>query len=368
MASIANPLRIPGLARIAVGAWFIVSGVRTPLRDDYLIPQAERLFNGNPGTTDAPLRALVSLVLAAALLPIGLALIAKGVRWTRRLPLPATGPQPITPEEAVAVLVRREPPAFGDDPTAPYWVLRRFLADQLPDLTWWRRDLVGRGTRAFVRACGLATMVGVLDFALPYITPIDLLGPFPTSFMALLLFVTATWAALGLLLIPSDGPRIESFVFALPHRAEGRADPVRGPVIESDPTLLDREGSGLGVTLGILGALVQCLTVSWWTLSFIGYPHIATSITRHAESIAGGIVFLVLGERMLQSAAEMLLYFRYASTLVLVEENGEPGVGHGALVRTESKGLDGPRRVVAAVAGIHARESVEALMTLAPLA
>jgi hypothetical protein len=88
----------------------------------------------------------------------------------------------------------------------------------------------------------------------------------------------------------------------------------------------------------------------------------ATSIIRHIGSIVGGIVFLALGERMLRSAAEMLLWFRYASTLVLVDESTQTKVGHAALVRTEAQGLNGPRHVVAAVAGSDAREAVRRLM------
>jgi hypothetical protein len=100
----------------------------------------------------------------------------------------------------------------------------------------------------------------------------------------------------------------------------------------------------------------------WWELSPIDYPLPATSIIRHAGSIAGGVLFFVVGGRMVVAATKLLLVFRYESTLVLIDTDGHGMVARAAAVRTESLGPMGPRHIVAAVGGSYVRESAQSLI------
>ena len=134
-------------------------------------------------------------------------------------------------------------------------------------------------------------------------------------------------------------------------------------IIESPPALLPAEPGSLGTTLGIAGVAVQCLLPVWWNLSLIGYPLLATSILRHAASITGGIVFFLVGQRMMGSAAVILLRVRYESTLVYLDITEHDTTGYAAAVRTESRGITGPRHVTSAVASPHVREEAGRLIT-----
>ncbi len=361
--SIPNPLRLLGLTRILAGGWFIASGVATLRQYPDLVPQAERLFGGDIGATDAPIRALLVLVLAAGLVLLGPVLIVKGIRWMRRLPLPPEGPTSLTRDEVAATLRQHQLPAYAVRPAEPIWPLRRLLSDDLAEMPWWRRDILEVGVRAFVRSCGGALVLAGAWLALPLLSTDDLLGPFPMVFVILLLFVTAIWAALALLLIPSDGLRIESVELPLSAGAASRQALRAEQIHEVRPLMLPREIDGPGVTLGMLGVMVQCLMLSWWELSPIGFPLLATSIIRHAGSIAGGILFFVLGDRMLTAAAELLRRWRYESLLILIDDVGDGMVARAAAIRSESRGLTGPRHILAAVGGPHVRDS--ALATLA---
>jgi hypothetical protein len=358
--AIPNPLRRIGWARVAAGGWFVANGVTTLTQFKDLQYQAQRLLAPDAGTTDAPIRSLFTLGLAAALVVLGLALMVLGVRATRRLTLPANGPALLDRDEVVATLIRHQAPAFGDGPAPAYRPLRRWLADQLADMPWWNRDIMGTGARAFVRSCGFVLIVSTLCLALRFVATDNPLGPFPLTFVLLLPVATAAWAALSLMLIPSHGPRIESIAFPLTRRA-GVDD--GGMIIESPPALLPADPGTLGTTLGIAGVAVQCLLPVWWNLSLIGYPLLATSIVRHAGSIAGGIVFFLLGQRMMASAAVMLLRVRYESTLVFLDITDHDTTGYAAAVRTESRGIAGPRHVTSAVANSDVRETASRLIT-----
>ena len=311
------------MARIVAGGWFITTGVVTLLQFNDLITQGKRLFYGDPGSTDAPIRSLLSLVIAAGLVAIGVGSVVKGFGWMRRLPLAPDGPAAMARDEVIATLVKREAPAFGDGPVPPSWPLRRWLGDQLADLTWWRREFMSRGVRTLIGAGSFAFVLSVVWFTLRYLPDRDLIGPFPTSFVAVLLFAATVWAALSLMLIAPGGPRIESVEFRLDGRAVTGGQLALGQLIESHPVLLGREPPGLGLTLGILGVATQCLLLPWWNLSSIGYPLLATSIVRHAASIVGGVIFFVLGHRMVATAADLLLSFRYESTLVFIEDTDD---------------------------------------------
>jgi hypothetical protein len=308
------------------------------------------------------MRSLLMLAAAIVLVLLGLMLAARGFAWLRRVRLPSEGPAAIERDEVVATLRHRQLPAYADSPAAGYWPLRRWLADQLADMTWWRRDITSRGVRTFVRSCGVVMVLAVGCLALSRITTDDLLGPFPMSFVIMLPVVTAIWAVLGLMLIGSVGPRIELAELPLPASAARGRNPVDEQIIESAPVMLEREPAGLGLTLGAAGIAVQCLMLRWWNLSPIDYPLRATSIIRHAGSIAGGIVFFVIGGRMVTVAAKQLLVFRYESTLILIDAEGHGRVARAASARTESLGLSGPRHVVAAVGGSYVRESAEELI------
>lgn len=353
--TIASPVRALGAARIVAGGWLVATGAITLGHVGDLLPQAERLFTGDAGTTDGPLRSLLTLITAPVLLAVGVALITKGLRWRRRLELAPAAP--LDRDDVVATLVNREPPAYGNGPVPAYWLLRRWLSGQLADLTWWRRDLMSRGVKAFVRSCGFTIAIVIVHFARPYLLSDDLFGPFPLGFVTVLLAATGLWAALGLMLIASNGPRIESFEFPLPEQI------APGEVIESPPRLLDPESPALGLTLGIVGLGVQCMMASWWKLSFVGYPLMATSIIRHAGSLAGGIVLFLLGSRMVAAAAALLMTFRYESTLVYTgADTSAARIGHGAAVRTERVGLGASRQLTMAVSGANARDDVDSLL------
>jgi hypothetical protein len=182
------------------------------------------------------------------------------------------------------------------------------------------------------------------------------------GFVIVLPVVTAIGAVLVLLLIAPNAPRIESIEFPLPARPGSGREPGAEQIIESRPRILNREPSGLGITLGVTGVAVQCLMLAWWNLSPIGYPLLATSVLRHAGSIAGGVLFFVLGHRMVTAAAELLLRFPYNSIIVLINDTVRGAVAHATAARTEGRGLAGPRRVVAAVAGTDVRGSAQSLI------
>lgn len=351
-----------GLARILAGLWFVARGVATLRQYHDLVPQAARLFGGNIGATDAPIRSLLALILAPALIVIGGVLGVKGFGWRRRLLVPPEAPQAIDQDEVVATLTRRQLPAYADGPDKPYWPLRRWLADDLADMTRWRRDITSGGVRLFARSCGAALVVAFVCAAVSLLTTNDLLGPFPAGFIIMLLFVTATWAALVLLLIPSSHVRIATEEFPLSPRPRYKGEWQAGEIIESRPVMLQREPTAIGITLGVTGVLVQCVVMAWWNLPYTGYPLLATSIIRDAGSIAGGIVFFVLGQRMVSTAAELLLRVRYESTLVLVENSDQGMIARAAGIRTESRGLNGSRHVIAAVGGVDVRETAERLI------
>ena len=316
---IPNPLRALGLARVLAGGVFVAAGAATLRQYGDLVPQAERLLGSDGGTTGAPLRSLLMLLLAIVLVATGLVLAARGIAWIRRVRLSEEAPATIAPAEVIATLRDRRLPAFADGTTPPYWPLRRWLPDEMAALTWWRRDIASGGVRALVRSSAVAIAVAAGCVAMPRIMTDDLIGPFPTGFVLLLPFVTAIWAVLGLMLIGSGGPRVESMELPVPTGVGQRRILREGQIIESSPHRLDRESPGLALTLGATGIAVQCLMPWWWNLSPIDYPLRATSIVRHAGSIAGGIVLFAVGGRMLAAAARLLLLCRYESTLILID-------------------------------------------------
>jgi hypothetical protein len=351
-----NPIRALGIARIVAGICIVANGASTLRQYNDLIPQAARLFGADVGATDAPIRSLLMLILSPLLVIVGLFLIARGVAWVRRGPLLSEGPPPLDRDDVIAALTRRELRAFGDGEVTPPWPLPRLVADELANMTWWRRDVMSRSLRALGRACVVAVVVAAVWLAAHVAVAGDLLGPFPGGFVFALPVVTAIWAAIGLLLLTSIHPRIESVEF--PIAADGRLASTPS-IIEREPTLLPREPAALGLTLGIIGVIVQCLILFWWNLSYVGFPDMATSIIRDAGSIIGGLVFLTIGQRMIAGAVVLLRGTRYESTLIAIDETVTPPVARAAAIRTERLGPDGPRQIVAAVGGTYVRESVE---------
>jgi hypothetical protein len=351
-----------GAARILAGAWFVASGVATLRQYRDLLPQAQRLFGPDSGTTGAPLRSLLTLVAAIALVLIGLVLAIRGFGWLRRVPLPEHGPVALARDEVVATLRDHRLSAFADGPVASYWLLRRWLPDELGEMTWWRRDITGRGVRAFVRSCGVVVVVAGCSLLVSRLIPDDPLGPFPWSFVIMLPVVTAIWAVLALMLIGEIGPRIEPVEVALPVGGVTRFAPPAEQIFESAPGMLDRESPGLGLALGVTGVAVQCLVLWWWDLSPIDYPLRATATIRHVGTLTAGVLFFAIGSRMVASARRLLLVFRYESTLTLIDIGEQGLVARAAGLRTESLGLGGPRHVVSAVGGPDVRESAERLL------
>jgi hypothetical protein len=268
------------------------------------------------------------------------------------------GPAAIADDEVIATLRNHQLLAFAEGLSAPHWALRRWLPDQLAELTWWRRDSMSRGVRAYSRACAFAIAFAVACLVLPQLMTDDLIGPFPLDFVILLPFVTALWAALGLMLIGSTSARLESVELPVPAGTDQRAP----RIIETRPNRLDREPPTLALSLGITGVAVQCLMPVWWNLSPIDYSLRATTIVRHAGSIGGGIIFFLVGDRMVAAAARMLLVLRYESLLYLIDAGSGGMIVRAAAIRTETLGLTGPRHIVAAGGGTDVRESAEALI------
>ncbi len=254
--TIPHPLRMLGIARIIAGAAFVYTGVISLLDYPFLVPQAAELF-GDRGSTDAPLRALLTLSTAAIEVLIGLVLVAISIKWLGSLSLPSSGPAPIAADEVTAILSTRHASAFGDGLTPPHWLLRGPLSDQLADAPWWNRDLMSAGARAFARGWVMFATIAACYLLVHVFTANDLLGPVPTAFVVVLIVVTAMWAVLALMLIPSHGPRIESMNIAL-SAADVARRPLRpGEIIESAPKLLRPASPALGRTLGILGVATQ---------------------------------------------------------------------------------------------------------------
>ena len=350
-----------GLARLLAGGWFIATGAATLRQYRDLLPQAERLLGPDTGTTGAPMRSLLMLVAAIALVLIGLTQAVKGFSWMRRVQPSDGRPAELDGGEVVAVLRDHRLPAFADGPATVYWPLWRWLSDEVAGIPQWRRELTSRGVRASVRSCGVAIVVTGVCLAVPAVTSGNLLGPFPTSFVILLPVVTAIWAVLGLMLIGSSSPRIESVELPLPADMPHRDLP-HPTIIESRPGGVARESPALGLTLGASGVAVQCLMLWWWNLSPMDYPVRATSIIRHVSSIGGGVVFFAVGGAMLTAATTLLVVHRYQSTLVLIDAEDSGLIVRAAAVRTESLGLAGPRHVIAAVGGSYVVESAERLI------
>jgi hypothetical protein len=301
------------------------------------------------------------LVLAALLVLIGVTLALQGMAWLRAVQLPSNGPAAIADDEVVATLRDHQLLAFRAGPNVPHWALRRWLPDQLAELTWWRRDSVSRALRVFLQSCGFALVLTVCCLVLPQVMTDDLIGPFPLDFVILLPFVTAVWAVLGLMLIGSTGPRLESVELPLVNATE-HGEPREQQIIERRPDRLERDPPTLALTLGISGVAAQCLMLGWWNLSPIDYSLRATTLVRHAGAIAGGVIFFLVGDRMVAAAAKLLLVLRYESLLFLIDTGDNGMIVRAAAIRTETLGLAGPRHIVAAVGGPHVRESAEALI------
>lgn len=337
------------------GCWFIGSGAETLHRYPDLAPGAKRLLAGEIGATDVPIRDLVTLALAPVLIVVGVVLTARGIRWMRRVRL---SPGPMAHDEAVAALTRHDLVAYGDGGAVVYWPLRRWLPEQLAEMTWWRREVISGALRRFVRVSALAFVVAVVCLVVPIVATGDPLGALPAAFVAVLPMITAISAAITFLLIASHPPRIESVELS---RSDVGGDGAASSheVIESAPRFLHWEPPGIGLALGIIGIGVQCLLPVWWDLPFASYPLVVTSIVRDAMSIAGGVFFLVLGERMVRVAAGLLVHARYESTLVVIDGDGS---ARAANLRTESLTFAGPRHIVSAVRGIDALESGERLV------
>lgn len=362
-ASIPNPLRATGFARIVAGGWFIASGAGTLREYDYLLPQIRRLFAGEMGGTDVPVRSLLTLVTAVLLVLLGLRLLLVGFRWTQRLRLPTDGPAPVERGDVVAALRHQRLPAYAAGLTEPDFPLRRWLTDELAGMTRWRRDLIGRGARLALRACVFASVVAVVCLVIDTLRPSNVLGPFPTSFVVVLPFVSVVWVILALSVITTERLRAESMGLPLAVRAEALRGDAEALILENRPRLLDHTGGWINL-LGLSGVAVQCLTIVWWKLSPIGYPLLTTSIIRHMGAIAGGVLFFLLGRWMVNAASNLSQAFRYDSIVVLVDGVEDEMSAHAAAIRTEARSLTGTRRVIAAVGAAYVREPALALLAV----
>ena len=102
--------------------------------------------------------------------------------------------------------------------------------------------------------------------------------------------------------------------------------------------------------------------LAWWSLSTLSYPLIATSIIRHTASIGAGVLFFLIGHRMVTRAAELLQPLQYDSILVLVDAADQGLVVRAAAARTESRSATGLRHLIATVAASYVRDSAETLI------
>ncbi len=355
-----NPLRILGMARCLTGAWFVASAATLGRDREYLLDQAGRLFRGDLGATDAPVRSALVLGIAILLLVLGLTQLVRGARWMRRVMIPEERPAPLSLEEVVAVLGERRLASHDPGDTPPPALLQRALGDELGRITRWRRTLIVEAVRATGRAMLVVALVAIAWLATAPIRPRPFLGPFPGWFVVLYPTVAAAWAGLTLLLLGENHPRHEWV--DLPHAGRSGAADAPPRFTESRPTLLGWEPRGLGTALGLAGILTQCLLVAWWHLGTISYPLLATSIVRHVGSIVGGVLFFLLGERIVAAATELLTRVQYDSVVVLVVRAGPAWVARAAEVRTESRGPSGPRQIIATVGGAHVRATAPALV------
>lgn len=358
--TVRNPLRVLGIARCLVGAGFVASAARTWRDRGFLLEQAARLFRGDLGATDAPIRATLMLAIAVALLLLGIVTMARGLRWMRGLVAAGTGPAALSAQEVVEVLVERRLPAYATSDAASSSLLQRVAGDELARLTRWRRALIEDATRAVRWATGLAILLPIPWIAVRLVTREPLLGAFPIWFAILLPFLAAVWVGLLLLQLGATPPRLESV--DLPHSGRRDAGGSAPAFTEDRPTLLTWEPAALGNTIGLLGVLTQCLLLSWWTLGTLGYPHLATSIVRHLASIVAGAIFFALGDRMLAAARELLVRVQYDSIVVLVVDTGSGWVARAAEIRTEAREPSGPRQVITAVGGAHTRSAAPRLV------
>lgn len=352
-----NPLRLIGLARCLAGAWFIASAIATLRLAGVYGPLAARLFRGEIGGTDAPIRSLLVLVLAVIMLMLGIMMIARGLRWYRHAP--AGEAAPLDRDEVMAALTEHRLPAYGPGRVPPRWPLRTWLGDEMGRITGWRRDLVGDAARQLARATMIALGVTMCWLVISLAVPDRFLGPFPFTFVIVLPFMAAVWASLALLLVGSPGPRIESVELPVPIPRDAP-----GQVIESRPDMVGREPPALGTAIALLGVVTQSLLPSWWTLETISYPLLATSLIRFIGSIIGGVLFLQLGNRMIVAGAELLRRVQHDSTVILIAAAPGGLIAHAAAVRTESRDPGGERQIVSAVAGAHAREAARKLLLL----
>ncbi len=354
-----NPLRLVGLARCLAGTWFVASAIASLDDLEYLLGQVTRLLHGDIGGTSAPIRSLLLLLLAAALLGLGVTMFARGLRWMRRR---ATGgPSPLASAEVLPVLAERRLPAYGPTPIPLPQPLRRWLEDDLGRITAWRRDLLGAAVRAVARATAIALGFVASWLIVSLAVPTEPRGPFPLGFVVFFPFVAAVWASLALLLIGSEWPRAEAIempvVVSVPGDEPGR-------VIESPPGLVGREPPGLGTAIALAGVAAQCLLPTWWSLGDLDYPHLTTTIIRHLGAIAAGILFYRLGGRMIAAGAELLRRVQYDSIVVILDPTTSGKTARAAAVRTESRDPDGERQIVSAVGGPHTREAARKLLLL----
>lgn len=347
-----NPLRFIGLGRALAGCWFVATAASRLGDASFLVPQAGRLLEGDIGGTDAPIRALLVLLLIPAMLLLGTTMIARGVRWTRRVP--ANEPAPLDPEDVAAVLRERRLPAYEAATVQQPWPVRGWLGEELGRMSGWRRDLLATAARTFHRAAGLALLALIVPWLAGLIIAGDILGPLPLRFVLIFPFAAAIWVALSLLLVGSEWPRIEVAELPVATRT-----PDAERFLESPPVLLGREPPAIGTAIAIVGVATQCALLSWWTLDTISYPHLATSIVRHLGAIVGGVLFYALGARMVEAGSELLRRVQYDSVVVSVDG---AGLARGAEVRTESRDPDGERQIIAAVGSAHAREAARGLL------
>lgn len=359
---IPHPLRVLGVARLFAGALFVADGVSTLLRARVLVPQVVRLVRSGPNGSDASIRALLILITAVIFLGIGVRLLRRSLGWVRPFSLPAEGPPPIERDEVILALRQHRLNTLAERSSRFPWPFRIWLTPELAGTPHWRREQLRRGFRAVVTACGVVMLLALAYLVGSLITDHDLFGPFPATFALLFPAIAAAWTWAAYLLIAQERPRVETFEFALPEHEFATPIPSEGRIFETPPRRLSTEPFRPAVTLGIVGVLAQCFLLSWWSLVQESHPQLVTALLRDVGFLGGGVFFFLLGRRMVEAAASILLRIQYDSTLVLVEPTDRGLIAVAAEIRSETRGGSGTRHILAAVAGAHARDTAPALV------
>src|SRR5262245_12701577 len=414
---IPNPLRPYAVLRVSLGigltivGLLLVAGLVAPLSE--LLSQ----LRGRASEGSTPL-VIMRAVVAVSLLVAGLKALSEGIGAFGRILVPPRAPADMATQEVVTSMTRRELPAYAVVENEPYWLLRRWLPNQFPLMTRRHRHIVNVGLTEIMRTLWVVGAVAVGVLLLRAFSPQHanvLIGPWFWTYLACLVVGTGAYVWGALSGLPTASPRAELSEFGMqvrgggdpnhiPHSLEhelGILRPSEGTpnrvarlgfdmlgggvtesgkfegmiFVENQPVLVEGPAQSQSVILLAAGASAQAIALAWWL-----HPPGQEGWTLDALVIAGIFQWIgalrlhQLGGRMLQAAKEFLQSFRFHSSGVLLNIEGnfarsELRVGRGrddsietsnlvvrsdcsvtgyvAALLTESRELMGPRHVIA---------------------